>query len=297
MGGFGGALLMSGVAAWLAGCAATPPTPISAPISAPMPASSPASLPGASAQSQAAPPPPQPQPHDYAVDAQLLRISMAHEVPHAVFGDAADDAGWISRARAALAASPYKIASPQLLVAVDRNPQLQQMRVILAVPGGQWRVVGGGKVSTGRRGRKYYYITPTGVFAHDDAILDYRAEGSFNENHIRGLGAKGMRVWDFGWQVAQKGWHGNGDLGEIRMLMHATDPAVLEPRLGRPDSMGCVRISAAMNMFLDRHAVLDADYLQAAKTDPRYAAILPKDGAPSPYAGVYLVIFDSSRPG
>ena len=268
-------LLMSGVAVWLAGCAATPPAPPPAPAVETAPA---------------------PPPRDYATDAKLLRLSMSHEVPHAIFGDAADDAAWISRTRAELAASPDKIASPQLLVAVDRNPKVQQMRVILAVPGGQWQVIGGGKVSTGRSGRKYYYITPTGVFPHTDAILDYRAEGTFNENHIRGLGGKGMRVWDFGWQTADKGWQGNGDSGEIRMLMHATDPEYLEPRLGRSDSMGCVRISAAMNVFLDRHAVLDADYLQAAKTDPRYAAILPQDGDPSPYAGVYLVIFDSSRP-
>ncbi len=272
------ALLMAGVATWLAGCAAPPPAAPLAPVEA------------------AFAPVPAPPPRDYAADASLLRLSMAHEVPRAIFGDAADDAAWISRTQAEFAASPDKIASPQLLVAVDRNPKVQQMRVILAVPGGQWRVIGGDKVSTGRSGRKLYYITPTGVFAHTDAILDYRAEGTYNENHIRGLGIKGRRVWDFGWQTAQKGWQGNGDSGDIRMLMHATDPDYLEQRLGRPDSQGCVRISAAMNVFLDRHAVLDADYLQAAKTDPRYAAILAPDGVPSPDAGTYLVIFDSSEP-
>jgi len=267
-------LLMFCALAWLAGCAATPPAaPVAVSASAPV-------LP----------------PRDYAADAALLRVTLAHEVPHAILPGAADNAAWIRRTQAEFAAWPYKLTGPQLLVAVDRNPAVQQMRVILAVPGGQWEVIGGGKVSTGRSGRKGYYITPAGVFPHTDAILDYRALGTYNENHIRGLGIKGRRVWDFGWQTAQKGWLNDGSTGEIRMLMHSTDPDNLEARLGRPDSEGCVRVSAAMNVFLDRHAVLDADYLRAAKTDPRFAAILAPDGVPSPYAGTYLVVFDSTRP-
>ncbi len=209
------ALLVCCTMAGLAGCAAKPPAPVAVSVPAAMP-----------------------PPHDYAADAALLRLTLAHEVPHAMFPDAADNAEWISRTKAEFAAWPYKLNGPQLLVAVDRNPAVQQMRIILAVPGGQWEVIGGGKVSTGRSGRKDYYITPTGVFPHTDAILDYRAEGTYNENHIRGLGIKGMRVWDFGWQMAQKGWQGNGDLGEIRMLMHATDPDYLAQRLGRPDFRG-----------------------------------------------------------
>jgi hypothetical protein len=39
-------------------------------------------------------------------------------------------------------------------------------------------------------------------------------------------------------------------------------------RLGRPASKGCVRIPAAMNRFLDRHSILDADYEQSRKTTP-----------------------------
>ena len=42
------------------------------------------------------------------------------------------------------------------------------------------------------------------------------------------------------------------------MEMHATDPDLLEQRLGRPDSEGCIRIPAAMNRFLDRYGVIDA---------------------------------------
>lgn len=221
---------------------------------------------------------------------------MAREVPSDIQAAAADDASWIARSRRMLAASPYPLAAPQLIVAVDRNPSIQQLRVIFTNPKGPWLVIGGGKVSTGRAGRYGYFITPTGVFPHTTAILDYRAEGTYNANHIRGLGIKGRRVWDFGWQSAVEGWRPGGETGEIRLLMHATDPDVLEPRLGRPDSKGCVRVSAAMNIFLDRHAVLDADYLRHREQSPAIAAILPVESDPFPYPGTYLVIFDSAEP-
>ncbi len=155
---------------------------------------------------------------------------------------------------------------------------------------------GGSRVSTGQPGRRRYFITPTGVFLHTDAILDYRAEGTYNENGIRGLGVKGMRVSDFGWVWAAKGWDADGELGEMRLLLHATDPDVLEARLGRPASQGCVRIPAPMNRFLDHHGVLDSDYELAALSDQRYRALLRPDRQPTPLAGRALVVIDSSRP-
>ena len=79
------------------------------------------------------------------------------------------------------------------------------------------------------------------------------------------------------------------------MLLHATDPAALERRLGRPASKGCVRIPAAMNRFLDRHGILDADYERAAKDDPRFEALLLADRTPTPLAGNALVIVDSAE--
>lgn len=241
-------------------------------------------------------PPPAPTPAaavDYGPDIAALRQALGAQVPGAL-STGADAAAWIAQTKAEFTASPYRITSPQLVIAVDRNPAVQQLRIIFAQPDGPWQVIGGGKVSTGRTGRRDYYITPTGVFLHSDAILDYRALGTYNENHIRGLGIKGMRVWDFGWQPAQKGWRGDGEEGDIRLLMHATDPDVLEPRLGHPDSKGCVRISALMNVFLDRHGVLDADYLRDAPDDRAAAAVLAADGDPSPFAGRYMVVFDSS---
>jgi hypothetical protein len=165
---------------------------------------------------------------------------------------------------------------------------------VLARPAAAWAVVGGTRVSTGQAGRRGYYLTPLGVFAHTDAILDWRAEGTFNANGIRGLGLRGMRVWDFGWQEATKGWRADGERGPIRLLLHATDPDRLEQRLGQPASQGCVRIPAAMNRFLDRHGVLDADIESAARTDPRFAALLLPDREPTPLAGRLLVVVDSA---
>ena len=148
-------------------------------------------------------------------------------------------------------------------------------------------VIGGSKVSTGQAGRHGYFITPTGVFLHTADIVDYRALGTFNENHIRGLGLKGMRVWDFGWQSAEKTWLPDHAQGEIRLLLHATDPDYLEQRLGRAASQGCVRVPASMNRFLDLHGVLDADYERAAADDARIGALLLPERVPDQSGGQY----------
>jgi hypothetical protein len=242
--------------------------------------------------------PPSPAPAlDVEGEAERLRAALGREVPHLIVDRPAAESGWIARSRAAVADSTEHIDRPQLVVVVDRNPRVQQMRVLVARSDADWQDLGGIRVSTGQTGRFDYYLTPTGVFLHTDAILDWRAEGTFNENHIRGLGLKGMRVWDFGWQTAVKGW-GTREEGQIRLLLHATDPANLERRLGRPASKGCVRVPAAMNRFLDRHGVLDADYERMAQTDPGFAALLTADHTATPLAGNMLVVIDSSeRPG
>ena len=223
-----------------------------------------------------------------------LRAVLMREVPGVSADTPEGEQRWIAEARAVVAASAQTIDRPQLLVVVDRSPSVQQMRIVLARPDGPWASLGGTKVSTGQMGRRDYYLTPTGVFLHTDLILDWRAEGTFNAQHIRGLGLKGMRVWDFGWQPSKKGW-GSKEEGDIRLLLHATDPAYLEQRLGRPASKGCVRIPAAMNRFLDRHGILDADYERAAKGDPRFEALLLPDRTPTPLAGNMLVIVDSAE--
>lgn len=232
---------------------------------------------------------------DINVEVARLRAALMRENPAAIPASITSEQAWATRTRAALETSGIAIDKPQLVVVVDRNPLVQQLAILVASPDGVSALIGSSMVSTGQSGRRGYFQSPTGVFPHTDAILDYRADGTFNANHIRGLGARGMRVWDFGWQQAPKGWLIDGEKGEMRLLLHATDPDVLERRLGRPASMGCVRVSAAMNRFLDRHGVLDADYEKAAAEDRAYAAVLRSDRAPSPLAGRTLVIIDSSK--
>ncbi len=239
-------------------------------------------------------------PPDVAFEVEVLRMreALSREVRQAVPRTPAADAQWIELARAETGAARARIERPQLLVVVDRNPRVQQLVVVAAAPQGEWKVVGGTRVSTGSTGRFDHYVTPRGVFPASDAILGYRAEGTLNENGIRGLGAKGMRVWDFGWQVARKGWtevRGKPDSTPIRLMLHATDPDKLEQRIGRPASQGCIRVPSALNRFLDRHGVLDAEYERAAATDGRFRALLLPGREPSLLAGNLLVVVDSGE--
>jgi hypothetical protein len=74
----------------------------------------------------------------------------------------------------------------------------------------------------------------------------------------------------------------------------ATDPQTLERRIGRAASDGCMRLPTAMDLFLDLHGVLDADYERAARKKPRFAALLRPDRTPTPLAGDTLVVVDSA---
>lgn len=228
-------------------------------------------------------------------EAARMRAALAREVPQSASFSRTRGPDWITLARARLALKPeIGLDRPQLLVVVDRSLTSQAMALVLARQDRAWEVLGGSRVSTGQEGRFDHYVTPTGVFQHTADILDYRAEGTLNENGIRGLGVKGMRVWDFGWQMATKGWRRDGEQGEIRMEMHATDPTYLAQRIGRTASQGCIRIPEAMNRFLDWHGVLDVDYEHAANDDIRYRALLLRGRRPSLLAGNTLVVIDSS---
>jgi hypothetical protein len=174
---------------------------------------------------------------------------------------------------------------------IDRNPK-KQIGAVMRYDGatGKASVIGVGKVSTGNPKLKGHFETPIGVFPNSVANFNYRAEGTKNKKGWRGLGAKGSRVWDFGWQDTI---HTDG-IRSIRLLMHATDPDYGESRLGRVDSKGCVRISAKMNRFLDQFGVLDADY-EAQPADKRVNWLLRKDRTPIRYAGKYLVVGESKQ--
>ncbi len=251
----------------------------------------------------ASPPPPAPAdapapPINVAAAAEALRVQMQAEVRNLLPAGRTRAANTAWRAAAMLRLADQRIDAPQFVAVVDRNPAVETLSIMLARPGPSegWQMIGAAHVSTGQAGRKDYYITPIGVFPHTDAILDFRALGTYNEHHVRGLGLAGMRVWDFGWHWALKGWHNDFAGGDIRLQMHATDPKLLEGRLGRPASEGCVRVSSSMNRFLDRHGVLDADIERAAAHDGRYSALLAPDRTPSPLAGRLLIVIDTRLP-
>jgi len=103
-----------------------------------------------------------------------------------------------------------------------------------------------------------------------------------------------MRVYDFGWVSSRRGW-GKRDLGTMRLQMHATDPDVLERRLGQADSTGCVRIPADFNRLIDHYGLLDADYNDALH-DGRHLWVLAADREPVATPGSYLVVIDTQAP-
>lgn len=234
--------------------------------------------------------------HEARLEASRLTLRMKASVSRFTTYTPEQRQRFIRLARAAITGTNTPIDRPQLLMVVDRNPKVQRLCFVLAMPGNaEWETLGGTPVSTGRAGRKFYYITPTGVFINTPDRLGYRALGTKNENGIRGIGAKGMRVWDMGWHNAVKGWLPTHETGDIRLEIHATDPDFLEQRLGHPASEGCIRIPATMNVFMDRNGLLDAQYEQAASYDGRFRALLPKDRTPTPLAGDALVVVDSAE--
>jgi hypothetical protein len=201
--------------------------------------------------------------------------------------------GYGERLSSALAEAGLARSLPQYFVLVDRDPQVQAVMIYWESPDGEFHFVGASPASTGRLGEFEHFETPTGVFEHSVENLDFRAEGTKNEYGIRGYGLKGMRVYDFGWQKAVRSW-GRGGESSMRLQMHATDPDMLEPRVGSPQSKGCIRIPATLNVFIDRYGILDADYERAA-ADGRHFWVLRADREPTPWSGRYLVIVDSER--
>lgn len=182
---------------------------------------------------------------------------------------------------------------PQFFVLVDRHPNVQAVMIFWKSPSGDHRFIGAAPVSTGRPGQYEHFRTPTGIFEHSIANPDFRAEGTKNEKGVRGYGEKGMRVFDFGWQQAARGWGRDGE-SAMRLQMHATDPDMLEPLEGSPESKGCIRIPAALDVFIDRYGILDADYEEAvASGKPSW--VLRPDRERTPWPGRYLVIVDSER--
>ncbi len=222
-----------------------------------------------------------------------LAAAFRAEVDRRLEVPAAEFVNYARLAESALAEAGIVLKGPQYILAVDRHPYVQASFLLLRMADGEWSGVGATPVSTGMPGSFDHFETPLGVFAHSLANPDFRAEGTLNANGIRGYGAKGMRVFDFGWQRVPKGW-GDGKVMEMRLQMHATDPGALEQRLGSAQSKGCIRIPATLNAFLDRRGILDADYLQSVR-EGRQLWVLRPDRQPVSEPGRYLVVVESRR--
>jgi len=181
----------------------------------------------------------------------------------------------------------------EYVVLVDRNPRVQAAMIFWKSSTGAFEFVGATAVSTGLPGKYEHFETPLGVYEHVLDNPDFRSEGTLNEFGIRGYGATGQRIFDFGWVTAPKGWGDHG-LSQLRLQLHATDPDVLEPRLGSAQSKGCIRTNASFNTFVDRYGVLDAHYDQAIAKGQNLWVLSP-ERKPTPWSGRYLVVVDSER--
>jgi hypothetical protein len=181
----------------------------------------------------------------------------------------------------------------QYVVMVDRNKFVQAAMIYWMSPDGIFHFIGASPVSTGRPGRFDHFITPTGVFEHTIDNPDFLSQGTRNEFGIRGYGRKGMRVYDFGWQTAERGWGGGGE-SELRLQMHATDPDLLERKCGTPQSKGCIRIPATLNAFIDHYGILDGDY-EKAMTAGMTFWVLSRTREATPWSGRFLVVVDTER--
>ena len=206
----------------------------------------------------------------------------------------ADEAHHYGRlAEDALAKTQVAIVGSEYLILVDRDPNVQALFLFFRAADGESQLVGASPVSTGRPGSFDHFETPLGVFEHTTANPDYRAEGTRNSQGIRGYGEKGMRIYDFGWQQVPRGW-GDGAVSEMRLQMHATDPDLLEPRLGSTQSKGCIRIPASLNRLIDHYGVLDADYERAQREGSKLW-VFDSQPNPVPFPGRYLVVIDTER--
>lgn len=181
------------------------------------------------------------------------------------------------------------LLSSQYIVVVDRNKDNQVLSVVYFDREKSTAEFSNfTAISTGDN-RRGHFITPTGWFEHVVENGSYRAQGTKNSNGIRGYGKKGMRVWDMGWQGAQTGWKKEEDIRQIRFQMHATDPDLLQQKLGTQQSQGCVRIHELVNDFIDKNGILDKHF-----EDAKYWA-LRKDRDPVANAGSFILVIDTTQ--
>lgn len=226
--------------------------------------------------------------------ALMLRDLFARDVTRRLKVPATAQDEYGQRLQAALQAHDLGNLSGEYAVLVDRNENVQALFIYFRpAPSDRWVLIGASPVATGRPGEFDHFITPLGVFEHTPNNMDFRAEGTMNQNGIRGYGNRDMRIFDLGWAQGERGW-GKGGISQMRFQMHATDFDKLEPLLGIRHSKGCVRIPASLNVFLDHYGILDAEY-QALVDSGKSLWVLHSDRQVTPWAGRYIVVVDSER--
>ncbi|WP_111935644.1 L,D-transpeptidase [Paraburkholderia bryophila] len=226
--------------------------------------------------------------------ALLLRDMFAKDVTRRLKVPLTEQRAYAERLQTTLTDHALGNLSGQYVVMVDRNANVQALFIYFrAAPADTWQMIGAAPVSTGRPGEYDHFITPLGVFDHTPANMDFRSEGTPNENHIRGYGKRDMRIFDLGWAQGERGW-GKGGISQMRFQMHATDPDRLEQVLGIRHSKGCVRIPASLNVFLDHYGILDAGYVALVESG-KSLWVLKSDRQVTPWAGRYIVVVDSGR--
>ena len=234
---------------------------------------------------------------DALADQNDLKITYQNTVEQKLDPPAEEILRYRRLATEMLEQSGVELLTAQYAVIVDRSPQVQALFIFWFPLGEPAVLIGASPVSTGQLGRVDHFETPTGVFDHSLTNPDFRAEGTKNKLGFRGYGAKGLRVYDMGWQRAKRGW-GVGGKSLMRLQMHSTDPVLAEPLLGSVQSEGCIRISASLNRLIDHFGVLDANY-EAARATGQHLWVLNPDQMPITGAGRYLIVVDSlqnSRP-
>lgn len=194
-----------------------------------------------------------------------------------------------------LTQSPYNQDS-QYFVFADRNENRQNAMIgFFNDYTGGIASLGWTKISTGDPTRSRHWLTPIGIFENKISNPSFRARGTKNAKGWRGFGIKHSRIWDLGWQRSDRGTK-NGKIigaGNIRLMMHATDPIWGEKRLGRRDSKGCVRIPAKMNRFLDVYGLIDKDYFDHPDSAASKRVLLKKSERKTVrFPGRYLIIGD-----
>ncbi|RQT15399.1 hypothetical protein [Burkholderia contaminans] len=268
--------------------------------SAVAPASAASATPASEAEAPAPTPPRQHPPlsAEEAKNATARAIDMrkrfAQEVTRRLTVPASEQRAYGERLQKALADADLGNLAGEYIAMVDRAPNVQALFIYFrATPANAWLMIGASPVGTGLPGKYDHFLTPLGVFHHSPDNMDFRAEGTTNENGIRGYGHRDMRIYDFGWVDGERGW-GKGGVSPMRFQMHATDPDRLESLLGIRHSKGCVRIPASLNTFFDQHGLLDDDY-QARVEAGKSLWVLRRDRDITPIAGRYLVVIDSAR--